>query len=651
MATRTQKAAMRKKAQDAKADKEHAKAHAEAQESVAKPAAPKPAKKAAKAKPAPKDKAATAPKAKKAAKPKAEGRAKAAAGAEDAPDFAALPEPKRKSIGERFWHALGLRAQKAEAKAHQREAEVEFLEEQAEAKRIADEQEAQRRHEAEERRKAAISARELKRAALEEEARIKREAIQARRDAKEQKAREAREAKEAKVRDAREAKEAKRQAALQAEADRVAAEQAAREQAVREAEEARMREEHEREVAEAAAVAEAEKAERARRKAEEEAREEAERAERAARKAAEKAAAEAEKAAAAARKAQEEAEAAALAAEKQAAARRGIDEEADDGEPARKPSGKTLAVDDDEEPVAPRARDTSEPKTDLDRHADKLAAELASRRSKPIVIEADEDAVPMLPVGRGAAKKEEPKEVLQLDPAPPHRIPDMAAPKGLSIPEHYILLALEGTWDERIEKAKAGALGGGLTGALLLELVLNGAVKVQRDRFVLDNADLDDATEAVARKLQQYDRLPSLQAMGELAKWLPQLLPAYKDRMMARGLIEHKQWRHLGLLYRSQTALLDQEAQERLRNKLARAIAGGGRPDAPTILSLGLLEASGLFGLVVPEGAQAYNRKRLNGLLAGKDTMGYKVDDQLKGIQEIAVRTILDNVRLMTVRG
>ena len=53
----------------------------------------------------------------------------------------------------------------------------------------------------------------------------------------------------------------------------------------------------------------------------------------------------------------------------------------------------------------------------------------------------------------------------------------------------------------------------------------------------------------------------------------------------------------------------------------------------------------------MPEGAQAYNRKRLNGLLAGKDVMGYKVDDELKGIQEMAVRTILDNVRVMTVRG
>lgn len=291
--------------------------------------------------------------------------------------------------------------------------------------------------------------------------------------------------------------------------------------------------------------------------------------------------------------------------------------------------------------------------SEVDVQADNVADELRRRRSKPITLDAEDHPMPALPVGRGqrGEQDEEPAEVLELDPAPPARMPESSAPRGLSIPEHYLLLTVEDGWDERREKVRPGGLGAGLVGALLLELVLQGKLRVQRDRFQVTDVAVDDAAHAVAERLLEHDGQPSLAAMGGLAKHLRHLLPAYKARMARRGLIEHREWKHLGLFPRAQVALVDSDAQDHLRNKLARAIAGGGRPDAPTILSLGLLEASGLFGLVVPEGAQAYNRKRLNGLLAGKDVMGYKVDDELKGIQEIAVRTILDNVRLMTVRG
>jgi hypothetical protein len=105
------------------------------------------------------------------------------------------------------------------------------------------------------------------------------------------------------------------------------------------------------------------------------------------------------------------------------------------------------------------------------------------------------------------------------------------------------------------------------------------------------------------------------------------------------------------MFHRSWVNVLDEEAQDRLRNKLRRAIAGGGTPEASSILLLGLLDASGLLGSIVPDEAMDYNRKRLNGLLGGRDIMGYKVDPKLKALQEIAVRTILQNVRVMTVRG
>lgn len=312
--------------------------------------------------------------------------------------------------------------------------------------------------------------------------------------------------------------------------------------------------------------------------------------------------------------------------------------------PAPKAEEALIEFQDASVPAAPLAAADDTPSGE---HADNVAAELMRRRSKPIVLDAEDAPAPKLPLG-AKAKASAAKDVLQLDPAPPAKLSEPAAPRGLSIPEHFILLALEDGWDERRERTGPDGLGGALVGALLLDLVLQGKVHVQRDRFTLTDQTVDAAAAPVAAKLASLASQPSLQVMRNLAKGLPQLVPAYKDRLQARGLIEHRAWRHLGLFYRSQTALLDADAQERLRSKLARAIAGGGRPDAPTILSLGLLEASGLFGIIVPEGAQAYNRKRLNGLVAGKDVMGYKVDDELRGVQEMAVRTILDNVRTLT---
>ena len=604
----------------------------------------------------------------------------------------AVPEPDtavKPTFSERFWHRLGMRAKQKEELAHQHH------EEQLAAERAAAEQaerearEERKRQAAEERKARAAAAREMARIAREEDERLKREAD------------------EAEARAAEEKKEQRRQAAAaKREQARLAKEEAARAAQERAEEKRRQREEKAEQKRREAELARLERDAAARRKqeAEEQAAEEPEEAGPEEEEVIEGPAVEVDL-----REAEPEAEPepgpeeAPEPAEDEEEETEDADEEPEEAPvvvrkgreaPAAEPDAedadetpskrsKAKQVDEWGEAVevrtsrgkadpAPRAPPAApEPKpaassaaapkpadeaaavpaTELDEQADRVAAELRARRSKPIQIEAEDDVVPTLPVGRGASgRKEEPKEVLQLDPAPPARIQDLA-PRGLSVPEQYLLLTLEDGWDERAERVRPGGLGGALTGALLLDLVLRGALKVQRDRFQLQDADLDDAAEAVAKKLEQFDGRPSLQAMTELAKWLPQLLPAYKQRMADRGLIDFRAWRHMGLFYRSQVALLDPDAQERLRNKLGRAIAGGGRPDAPTILALGLLEASGKFGLVVPEGAQAYNRKRLNGLLAGKDVMGYKVDDELKGMQEIAVRTVLDNVRVLTVRG
>ena len=300
--------------------------------------------------------------------------------------------------------------------------------------------------------------------------------------------------------------------------------------------------------------------------------------------------------------------------------------------------------------------------TEADQQAERMAEELARRRSKPVVILEDEAPSPKLPnlreVATGEEADEEPAAPLVTgEPVVDERYkPDAplpAPPSGLSIPEMFILAVNEGGWDERIEKAKPGRLGAALSGAVVLELLVRGRVLVQRDRFTVVGEPGDDpAVEAAVAKLRSIRErkgdLGSLPHMRRFAKWNREMLEPFKERLAGRGLVRHGHRMHLGVLYRSHVDLLDEDAQERLRNKLRRAIAGGGTPEASSILLLGLLDACGLLALIVPDEAMDYNRKRLNGLLGGRDIMGYKVDPQLKALQEVAVRTILQNVRAMT---
>ncbi|MFA5943809.1 MAG: GPP34 family phosphoprotein [Candidatus Thermoplasmatota archaeon] len=293
----------------------------------------------------------------------------------------------------------------------------------------------------------------------------------------------------------------------------------------------------------------------------------------------------------------------------------------------------------------------------VDAQADLVAAELSKRRSKPVVIHGDLPEPPRLPKAtRPKSEGEEEVEVPVASGEPEPRVPAPQQEFGFALPEAFLLLANDGGWDERSEQNRGGSYGGALAGAMVLELLMRGAVMVQRDRFTLTGDAPGDAAlvpivDRLRRIREKKGDLPSLQQLGELAKWNRELLLPFKERLAAKGLVEYGSRRHLGLFHRSWVNVTNTDAQERLQNRLRRAIAGGGTPEAPSILLLGLLDASGLFSTVVPNEAADYNRKRLNGLLGGRDIMGYKVDPALKALQEIATRTVLSNARTMTVRG
>ncbi len=219
---------------------------------------------------------------------------------------------------------------------------------------------------------------------------------------------------------------------------------------------------------------------------------------------------------------------------------------------------------------------------------------------------------------------------------------------GLSLPEQFLLVAYRPGWDDKMTKARPGAQGAALVGSLLLELALRGVLKVQRGRFTIDETDeLSDDLSAFAQQVRELGPITTQVAIERLSKGLPERLRPWVQSLEQRSILREQRTRRLGILARSELILLDQNAKDRLENRLVRTLAGGGNPDARTIMLLGLVSASGLLRDLVPASAYDFNRKRITALLSGRDTLSYRVDNSIRRVQDMALQTILQDIRVL----
>lgn len=224
----------------------------------------------------------------------------------------------------------------------------------------------------------------------------------------------------------------------------------------------------------------------------------------------------------------------------------------------------------------------------------------------------------------------------------------MADAQGRSLPESFLLLALRDTWDERSERVAPGAPGAGLVGALLLELALRRRILLQRNRIqVVGDAVGDESLEPVARALQPMSDIEAKAAIVRLGEDLGDLYGPFKDRLQRQGIVTHRRRRHLGLFKRSEVRLTDPDARESLIRNSTRLLISG-TPNAREVAFLGLAEASGLLTEFVPDSAIPFNARRTHGLITGRDELGYRVHDSLRQVQDVAFKTILENVRALS---
>lgn len=216
----------------------------------------------------------------------------------------------------------------------------------------------------------------------------------------------------------------------------------------------------------------------------------------------------------------------------------------------------------------------------------------------------------------------------------------------VTIPEQFLTIAIDGQWDDRMERVKPGRMGAALAGSVLLELAVLGKLRVQRDHFVVEEGTTGDADlDAFAAQVEALGPIPTAQVIRRLGRRLTERIRPWKARAERRGWLREERRKFLGLFPRSTTYVLDEEVQGKLQNRLVRMLAGGGNPDVKSIALLGLIQSAGLLGQMVPSSALAFNEKRISLLLSGRDPLHYRVDTSVRQVQDACLRTILADVK------
>lgn len=213
--------------------------------------------------------------------------------------------------------------------------------------------------------------------------------------------------------------------------------------------------------------------------------------------------------------------------------------------------------------------------------------------------------------------------------------------RGDGVLERFLLLAFGTAWDHRRERGEATALAG----ALLLELLRGGNLAVQHGAFHLKDEPADPTLAAVAKELGRIGPCPTNEALLRLTRKAPELVQPWKDLLVRSGVLADEHGKVLGLLRRSSTRVVDGDRKARLEQRLTRFLAGSGVPDTDTLLLLGLLEASGTLERFLPRPTLPFNRRRIQGLITGRDSLGYRATGALQGLDETVLHAILKDVR------
>jgi len=179
-----------------------------------------------------------------------------------------------------------------------------------------------------------------------------------------------------------------------------------------------------------------------------------------------------------------------------------------------------------------------------------------------------------------------------------------------TLPEGLLLVAVDA---ERRFACPAGgdALSYGLAGAVVTELLLQGAVRVtERGQLIAGHPTGDQLLDDVLLGIRASRPRPVTSWVRVLAGRPVNLHQRLAGRLVRAGVLRQQRRRLLGVLPVRRYAVADEAVLEELRARLRAGLLGHGAPDPRTASLIGLVGACGLVdGLVDRDERRAASRR------------------------------------------
>ena len=200
----------------------------------------------------------------------------------------------------------------------------------------------------------------------------------------------------------------------------------------------------------------------------------------------------------------------------------------------------------------------------------------------------------------------------------------------LTLMEELVLLALH---DEKGIFLGAQSLPHGLAAAVLLELVLQGRIRLgERGLQVHDDASCGDGLLDEALGLLAAAKRPrSIQDWQKtLSEKVKRQRERVAERLVERGVLKVEESRLLGIFPLRRFPTHDTAPERQVKDRIHRAVGGSRKIDARTACLVVLMGACGLTGTVFGRGERAEANRRVREI-AKSDLLGTEIREILDG--------------------
>lgn len=192
----------------------------------------------------------------------------------------------------------------------------------------------------------------------------------------------------------------------------------------------------------------------------------------------------------------------------------------------------------------------------------------------------------------------------------------------LMLPEEFLLLATD---EEKgtIFQSASMTLGSGLPGAVLLELSLKKAFRIENERIVVDSVEIDDPFFRDILVQIQQDKKPR-----KLSTWVQRLafrqrriLQALRQRLVDSHILKEEERRVLFFFHAKRYPARNKKIRREILNRIHSVVLRRGEPDERTICLLSLIQACNWTSFLFDKEHRKQAKERIKELVA-KETIG-----------------------------